>query len=118
MTTGARSGVEGDDSNYPTSPSEAVAASMLGLDPIKVEQRYLALYSLYATHMGQGNEAAQVATKHAISDLWKEASAWDAILLPSPVALTITVKTIDHDAATLQSSARRLSRVARKSILV
>ena len=67
--------------------------------------------------MGQGNEAAQVATKHAISDLWKEAAAWKAMPPVLPVALTITVNAVDHDASTLQSSARCLSRVARKSLL-
>ena len=34
----------------------------------------------------------------------------------SPVVLTVTVNLADHDAATLQSSARCLSRAARKSL--
>ena len=39
---------------------------MMGLDLVKLEKHYLTLYSVYATHVGQGEEAAQVATKHAI----------------------------------------------------
>ena len=42
---------------------------MMGFDPVQIEQHYLALYSVYATHVGQGKEAAQVATKYVISDL-------------------------------------------------
>ena len=87
---------------------------MLGLDPVKLEQCYLMLYSLYATHMGQGKEAAQVATKHAISDLHKKAAAQDAMPFPSLVVLTFIVKTVDHDVATLQSLARCLSRLAKR----
>ena len=117
MTIGARSGVKGDDPNHPTPLPVAVAASMVGFDPVQLEQHYLVLYSLYTAHMGQGKEAAQVATKQAISDLQKEAAAWDAMPPPLPVVLTVTVITIDHDADTLQSLARCLSRVARKSLV-
>ena len=67
--------------------------------------------------MGQGKETAQVAMKHVISDLLEEAAALDAMHPPSPVVLTVTVNTVDHDATTLKSSARCLSRVARKSLL-
>ena len=69
MTTSARSGVEWDDPNHPTSLLLAVAVSILGLHPINLEQHYLVLYTLYAAHMGQSKEAAQVATDYAISDL-------------------------------------------------
>ena len=48
--------------------------------------------------MGQGKEAAQVATKYMISDLQKQAVAQDAMPLPSLVAPSATVNTIDHDA--------------------
>ena len=72
---------------------------------------------MYTTHMGQGKEAAQEATKHMISDLQKEAVAWDPILALSLVAPPVTVNTVDHDTASLQSSVRCLSRVARKSLL-
>ena len=51
--------------------------------------------------MGQGKEAAQVATKHVISDLQKEAAAWDSMPPPSRLAPTVTINTVDHDAATL-----------------
>ena len=53
-----------------------VAASMMELDPVQLEQRYLALYSVYGAHIGQGKDAAQVATKQAISDVQKEVAAW------------------------------------------
>ena len=53
--------------------------------------------------MGQGKKSAQVATKQVISDLQKEAAVWDAMPPPSQVALIVTVNTIDHNAATLQS---------------
>ena len=96
MTIGARSAVSEDDPNHPTSLSVAVAASILGLHPVKLEQRYLVLYSMYATHMGQGKEAAQIATKHVISDLQKKAVVWDAMPSPSQVAPTVTVNTVDH----------------------
>ena len=46
------SGVKGDDPNHPTPLSVAVAASMMGLDLVQLEQHYLALSSVYATHMG------------------------------------------------------------------
>ena len=89
---------------------------MLGLDPLELEQRYLVLYSLYATHMGQGKEAAKVATKHTILDLQKEAArnAMPPLLLVAP---TVTINTVDHGVSTLQSLARHLSRAARKSLL-
>ena len=74
---------------------------MMGLDPVKLEKHYLALYSMYATHMGQRKQAAQVAIKHVISDVQKEAVAQDTIPLPSLVALTITVNTVNYNAATL-----------------
>ena len=90
---------------------------MLGLDPVKLEHCYLVLYRLYAAHMGQGKEVAQVATKHAISDLQKEAVAQEAMPSVSLVSRNITVHTVDHDVATLQSLVRHLSRVARKSLL-
>ena len=68
--------------------------------------------------MVQGKESAQVAAKHAILDLQKKASAWEAMPLVSPVALTITANTIDHDVATLKYLARNLSGVSRKSLLI
>ena len=67
--------------------------------------------------MGQGKEAAQVATKHAISDLWKEVAALEAMPAILPVAMTVTVNAIEHDVATLQSLLRHLSKAARKSLL-
>ena len=67
--------------------------------------------------MGQGKESAQVATKHVISDLPKEAVAQDTMPSPSLVAPTVTVNTVDHDAATLQSMAGHLSGVAREFLL-
>ena len=82
MTIGVSSGNAEGDTNQPTLLSVAAAASILRLDPVKLEQRCLELYSIYATHMGQGKEVAQVATKHNISDLWKEVVAWDAIPPP------------------------------------
>ena len=69
------SGNAGGDPNQPTPLSVALAASMMGLDPVKLEQCYLVLYSIYATHKGQGKEAAQVAKKHMISDFQKEVVA-------------------------------------------
>ena len=89
----------------------------MGFDPVKLEQHYLALYSLYANYMGQGKETAQVAIKHVLSDLQEEASARYAIPLPSPVAPTVTVCTVEDDVATLKSLEKRLSGVARKSLL-
>ena len=80
-----------------------VAASILELDPVQLEQHYLALYSIYTAHMGQGSEAAQIAMKRVISDLQYEAAAWDAVLPPPPVAPAVIVNTINHTAATLQS---------------
>ena len=118
MIISVRSRNKGINPNQPTPLSVAVAASTLELDPVKLEQHYLALYGAYASHIGQGKEAAQVAMKHTISDLWKEAVAWDAILPPLPVALTVTVNTVDHDVASLQYLARRLSGMAKKSLLV
>ena len=114
MIISVRSRNKGINPNQPTPLSVAVAASTLELDPVKLEQHYLALYGAYASHMGQGKEAAQVAMKHTISDLWKEAVAWDAIPPPLPV----TVNTVDHDVASLQYLARRLSGMAKKSLLV
>ena len=73
----------------------------MGLDPVELEQHYLVLYSVYTTHKGQGKEAAQVGTKHTISDLQKEAIAWYAMPPLSLVALSITVNIVDHNAATL-----------------
>ena len=58
---------------------------MIGLDPVMLKQRYLALYSVYTTHMGQAKETAQVAMKHTISDL-QEAVAQDVKHPPSLVA--------------------------------
>ena len=55
--------------------------------------------------------------EHAISDLQKKAAAWDAMPPLSPVALTVTVNTVDHDVAALQSSVRLLSRVVKKFLL-
>ena len=49
----------GDDPNQPTPLAVATAASMMVFDPVKLEQHYLALYSVYTTHMGQGKEAAR-----------------------------------------------------------
>ena len=90
---------------------------MLGLDPVQLEWRYLALYSVYTAHMGQKSEAAQVATKHVISDLQNEAAAWDTVPPPPLVALEIIVNTVNYAAATLQSSARFLSGAVQKSLL-
>ena len=90
---------------------------MLGLDPVHLEQRCLALYSVYAAYIGQGSVAALVATKHMISDLWDEAAAWDTVLPPPPVAPAVIVNTVNHALATLQSSARFLSGAAQKSLL-
>ena len=67
--------------------------------------------------MVQVEEATQVAMKHAISDFQKEAVAQDAMSSPSLVVLTITVNTVNHDVATLESLARYLYGVARKSLL-
>ena len=64
---------------------------------------------MYVTHMEQGKEAAQVAMKFVILDLQKEAVAWDAMPSPLLVALIITVNTVYHDVATLQSLARHIS---------
>ena len=55
--------------------------------------------------------------KHTILDLQKEAAVLDAMPLVLPVAMTITVNAVDYNAATLQSLARCLPRVARKSLL-
>ena len=93
------------------------AASILGLNLVELEQHYLALYGVYATHMGQGKESAQVTMIYVISDLQKEAVAWDDMPALSLVAPTGTVNAVDHAAATLQASARRLFRVAKKSLL-
>ena len=51
----------------------------MGFDPVKIEQCYLALCSVYANHMGQAKQATQVAMKHMISDLQMETAAQDAI---------------------------------------
>ena len=67
--------------------------------------------------MGQSKEGAQVAMKHTISDLWKAVAAQDAMPALSPVVPTVTIKMVDHDAATLQSLERCLSGVAKKSLL-
>ena len=57
--------------------------------------------------MGQGKEAAQVAMKYTWSWTYrKEAAAWDAMPPLSLVALIVTVNTVDHDVASLQSSVR------------
>ena len=72
---------------------------------------------MYTAHLGQGKEAAQVATKHAISDLQKDAESWEAMPVISPVAPTVTVNAVDHNMATLPSLVRCLSGVARKSLL-
>ena len=66
MTKGAGSGNMGKDLSQPTPLSVATAASMMGLDPIKLEQRYLVLCSIYTAHMVQGKEATEVAMKHVI----------------------------------------------------
>ena len=86
---------------------------MMGLDPVKLGQFYLALYSVYATHMGQGKEAAQVAMKYTISDLRKEAEAKDSMPPFSPVALIPTVNTVNHYVDTFQSLVRYLSGAAK-----
>ena len=67
--------------------------------------------------MGEGKESAQVATKHAISDLWNEAAAMDTIPLLSPVALIVTINREKHNSATIKSLVRYLSSAARKSLL-
>ena len=51
--------------------------------------------------MGQRKQAAQVAIKHVISDEQKEAVAQDTVPLSSLVALTITVNTVNYNAANL-----------------
>ena len=70
------------------------------LDPAKLEQCYLALYSVYTNHMGQGKKDSQVAMKCMISDLRKEAVLRDAMSPPRLVVPTITGNTIKHYAAT------------------
>ena len=67
--------------------------------------------------MGQGKEATQVATKHAILDLQKEAAARGAMPPPAVVALNISKNTVKHDAPTLQPLVRYLSGAAGKSLL-
>ena len=67
--------------------------------------------------MGQGKEAAQVAMKHRIANLQEEAAVWDAMPPSLLVVPTVTVNTVDHDAATLKSLARHLSEATRKSVL-
>ena len=109
MTTGVRSWNKGDDLNHATPLLVVARASMLGLNPVKLEQYYWALYNVYATHIGQGKEAAQVATKYMISDLWKGAVAQDVMLPPSLLDATVTVTTADHDVATLRSLVSHLS---------
>ena len=69
MIIGDRSGNAGNDPSQLTPLSVAAAAPMIGLDPVQLEFHYLALCSMYTAHMGQGKGAAQIATKHAISDL-------------------------------------------------
>ena len=59
----------GDNPIQPTPLSVVVAALMMVLDPVKLEQCYLALYNMSIAHMGQGKEDAQVAMKPTISDL-------------------------------------------------
>ena len=56
---------------------------MIGLDPVKLEPGYLVLYSMYAAHMGQGKETAQVAMKYTILDLQKDAVAKNTSLITS-----------------------------------
>ena len=116
MPTSFIKGNTGDNTSQPTSLLVVVAASMMALDLVKLEQRYLILYSVYTAHIGQGKEAAQVAMKHPISDL-QEVVLRDAIAPPSLVAPTITINTVKHNAATLQPLAKYLSRAAKKSLL-
>ena len=72
---------------------------------------------MYATYMGQNKEATQVATQYAVADLWEEAAKRDTVPPPPLVAPEVTVNTVNHAAATLQSSARYLSGTARKFLL-
>ena len=52
-----------------------------------------------------------------MADLHEEVAVRDAKPPPLPVAPAITVNTVSHAVATLQSSPRYLSRAARKSLL-
>ena len=115
MTMGCRSENAGDDPSQPTLLS--VVEAMMGIDPVKLEQPCLVLYGTYIAHLGWGKKATQEATKHVISDLWREAMVWDAMPPLSLVAPTITVNEINHDVTTLQYSVRYLSWAARKSLL-
>ena len=58
MTTGVISWNIRDNPNQLAPLSVVAVALIMGLDPVKVEQHYLVLYSMYTTHMGQGKEAA------------------------------------------------------------
>ena len=71
MTMGAGIGNAGNNLSQSTPLSVAAPASMMGLNPVKLEQRFFALYSMYTNHIGEGKEATQVATKYMISDLGK-----------------------------------------------
>ena len=64
-----------------------------------------------------GKKVAQVATQYAIYDLPEEAVAQDIMPLSPLVVPADPVNTVYHALATLQSSARYLSRVASKSLL-
>ena len=117
MTISISNWNEGIDPNQQTSLVIAVVASMLELDMVELVQHYLALYSVYAAHMGQCKEAAQVAIKHMIFDFRKEVVAWDTMPPLLLVALTVAVTIVDHNAASLQSLVICLSGAARKSLL-
>ena len=52
MTMGAKSGSAGDDLSQPNSPPVVVAASIMALDTVNLEESKLALYSVYIAHIG------------------------------------------------------------------
>ena len=117
MTMGAWSGNVGDDPSQPTPLSVVAVASTMRPCQAGIHTKSSATFSMYASHVGQGKEATQVAMKHTILDLKKEAAAQDAMFPPLLVALTVIVTTVDYNAANLQSLARYLSGADKKSLL-
>ena len=92
-------------------------ASAIGLNPIWFEKRFQALYDVYAAHMGLCKEAANVATQHAIQDLWEEAAACN-VMPPPPLTMpAVTMNSARNTSTILCLSMRCLSGVARKSPL-
>ena len=60
---GAGVGKIRDNPNQAALLSVVAVASMMGFIAVKLEQYYLALYSVYAAHMWQEGGAVQVAMK-------------------------------------------------------